>query len=182
MKKIIVFTVLSICLIAVAVAGLPQYSNAAEIYGCVANRTGALRIVSDVSQCTSKESPISWSGTGGVDGLSRVIKGKVDLDGTVLNGTGFTVNYDSRVPGGYIITFDRPFTSAPSCVVTPHCDFNFIYTHPESMVCLDHMTDAYLNGGTDGMTVVTEVLQTNSQGQVTTRAAVSLPFSFICAE
>jgi Collagen triple helix repeat (20 copies) len=120
---------------------------------------------------------------GVANGMSRVVMGKVDWDGTVLSGTGFTVSYDSRVPGGYPITFDTPFNSVPSCVVTPQCDPDLFYTHPESTVCFDHMTDAHLGGhGADGMEVTTEVLQTDDQGQVTSRAAVSLPFSFICAE
>jgi len=91
MKKILIVTIAGICLAVMVIAGLTQLSDAAEIYGCVSNRTGALRIVSDVSQCTSKESPISWNqagpqGSAGAAGHSPVVSmsgDQITVDGVI---------------------------------------------------------------------------------------------------
>jgi hypothetical protein len=64
MRKITVVIVVDICLITMVVAGFPQSSNAAEIYGCVANLGGFLRIVSAPSKCTRYETAISWNQAG----------------------------------------------------------------------------------------------------------------------
>ena len=57
------------------------------INGCVNKKTGALRVVSDPSACTSGETPISWNQQGppGADG----VVGTDGQDGkTILNGSG----------------------------------------------------------------------------------------------
>jgi hypothetical protein len=200
MRKFKVVTAVGFCLAILVITGIPQVSDAGVIYACVDKRTGAMRMVSSATRCTSKETAVSWNqegpagptgatgatgpqGPAGVtNGVSRVIKGYVNWDGTVISGTGFSVSYDSRAPGGYSLTFVTPFTSVPSCVVTPNCDPILVFTHPELTNCMDKMADAHVSGlGTDGMSVTTEILLTNAQGQAT-RTAASLPFSFICAE
>ena len=50
----------------------------------------------------------------------RVVHGVVAANGTVSRGTGFTVGH--LAPGGYGVTFDLPFSEAPTVVVTAEPD------------------------------------------------------------
>lgn len=62
----VVVALLSASVASVVTAGASDEPNA--IHGCVADRTGALRIVSDSTACTPNETPISWNQQG-VPGL-----------------------------------------------------------------------------------------------------------------
>lgn len=58
----VVVALLSASVASVVTAGASDEPNA--IHGCVAHRTGALRIVSDSTACTPRETPISWNQQG----------------------------------------------------------------------------------------------------------------------
>jgi hypothetical protein len=99
------------------------------IYGCVANKSGALRIVSATTVCKASEVPISWTK---VSGISKVVHGVVD-HGVKRAGTGFTASLGND--GISNIYFTPQFTEPPTCVATstpsgtagePECDINVL--------------------------------------------------------
>jgi hypothetical protein len=51
----------------------------------------------------------------------RIVRGTVDLDGTVLAGSGFTASLQMSPVRRYIITFNKPFAATPA--VTCTCNF-----------------------------------------------------------
>lgn len=62
MRAISVYLVMFLS--AVLIIGLPCLSLAAEVYGCASKSTGALRIVSGLSQCKTSETTIAWNSAG----------------------------------------------------------------------------------------------------------------------
>jgi hypothetical protein len=47
----------------------------------------------------------------------RIVRGIVEFNGTIYNGTGFTVTVNGT--GSYTLNFNPPFTDVPAVVVTP---------------------------------------------------------------
>jgi hypothetical protein len=97
---------------------IPISAGAQTINGCVKDKNGALRVVADPTDCTSRETPISWnqvgpqgeSGTAGADGAP----GADGSDAEVLyvfDGNGVPVGrYAGGEPGGsqaYVQVFDE---------------------------------------------------------------------------
>jgi len=99
------------------------------IYGCVRRLTGILRIVSPPGQCLNGETPISWNNI-------VVVRGDVAADGSILAGTGFTVQH--TIPGLYRITFDTPFTSVPICMISRYQWTEFPGARPRPWQCTIH--------------------------------------------
>jgi hypothetical protein len=116
MKKLRVAAI-SACLVCLVLAGFSQYSDAAVIYGCYGRFAGVLRIVLGPGECSRWENPISWNSeglAGGGNGISAAVHGTVSTDGSILSGTGFTVNHDGT--GVYSITFNASFSTTPDCI------------------------------------------------------------------
>ena len=61
MSRIALVLLLAVSLVAVCLAGA---ASAQVINACVKTKNGALRIVSDPADCTSRETPISWNQQG----------------------------------------------------------------------------------------------------------------------
>ncbi len=70
--RLLTIIALAVC---VAVSWIPEAAATdGLIHGCVKNRKGTLRVVSDPSECKSRETPLSWNQQGpqgepGVDGV-----------------------------------------------------------------------------------------------------------------
>ena len=70
--RLLTIVALAFC---VAISWIPEAAATdGLIHGCVHNRKGTLRVVSDPSECKSRETPISWNQQGpqgfpGVDGM-----------------------------------------------------------------------------------------------------------------
>jgi hypothetical protein len=64
MKKTVGVLIICICLTLLIIAGFPLLGDAAVIYGCRANTTGLLHIVSGPGQCTRTQTQISWDVVG----------------------------------------------------------------------------------------------------------------------
>jgi type 1 fimbria pilin len=94
--------------------GLSPSAFAADIInGCV-QANGTLRIVDSPSACRVGESPIQLASP---SAIPKLIHGTVKFDGTIISGTGFSVqdhnpNVDDPL---YTIVFTTPFTSTPNC-------------------------------------------------------------------
>jgi hypothetical protein len=150
-------TIASVAVVAVSILALilvtevPSYSQNAVIYGCVKNSNGDLRIVSAPEQCKSNEALISWNQAGVANGITRVVHGIVEGDGTIQTGENFTVTKESN--NHYTITFDTPFSpSAPTCTVTVAENINLIRIVSDSYVLEVEadwiVTEAYNPGDT----------------------------------
>lgn len=99
--------------------------NGSTIYACKGERSGSVRIVNQSESCLRGEVPLSWNSVGpagpqgpaGVD-VTPSITGFVGIDGTVLNGRGFTAQ--SLGGGVYTLTFPAgTWSDAYNIVATP---------------------------------------------------------------
>jgi hypothetical protein len=62
------------------------------------------------------------------DAGTQMVSGIVQPDGTLYNGSGFSVSQNGT--GSYAITFDPPFSAVPAFSLTPGGTTSSLYTNP----------------------------------------------------
>lgn len=61
------------------------------------------------------EGPQGPQGQPGItNGITKAVYGRINLDGTILRGSGFTCQFDGYAT--YTITFTEPFPNTPTCI------------------------------------------------------------------
>jgi len=91
--------------------------------------SGALKLTVDGQGNLTAQGNVKLGPSGGLFAASgpenlRVLRGLVNSDGTVVNGTGFTVTRNGT--GDYTVTFSTDFSAAPTPVVTGHSTLGVI--------------------------------------------------------